>query len=628
MTQGQKPPHKSGPKQVPKDLSFRKFLALIEKLGLHRRQIGLVLVLQFVSTFFETVSIAFVIPIIQYLDKQEDIATLAQESTLWHYLAEFHAFFGLEVSIVTLMAFCFVSVLVRQVFTYVRMVYLQYLYNYTLFVARTRGFIDALGTRLDYHDKNQSGTIVNDLMLELEQAVACIRKTVSLLGGAVICVIYVAFLTAVSWSIVLIAALAILLAFVGLRRTMSLSRNHSRVLAKSNQEMSNFLFERINALRLIRLTGMQTIEAGNMTNFASRQRNERFRLGVLQARVQAVLEPLFLTFIVGCFAVGHSVLAVPLDRMAIIVGAMIRLFPVIKELISGRQMMLTLMGSLEVVERRLSDMEAAVEAKAGSKPVGELGPGIRFEHVSFRYDEAVEGRAALEDVDFEIESGRMTAIVGPSGSGKSTLIDLLPRLRVPAEGRITLNGIDLAEYDPKSLRAAIAFAPQRPIMFDETVEEHIRRGKPDATQAEIEEAVRQAGATKFIGELPQGYQTRLGERGHRLSGGQMQRLDIARCLIQEAPVLILDEPTSALDPDSEHLFRQTLRRLRDTTGKTIIVIAHRLSTIADADNIVVLNGGKVDAVGSHNTLMQNVNWYASAFSKQNSGFPDMEVAAS
>lgn len=626
MTQFPKAERK--PAAKPQDMSFGKFLALIEKLGLHRRQIGIVLVLQFVSTFFETVSIAFVIPIIQYLDKQEDIATLAEESTLWHYLAEFHAFFGLEISIFTLMLFCFASVLVRQVFTYGRMVYLQYLFNYTLFVARTRGFIDALGTRLDYHDKNQSGTIVNDLMLELEQAVACIRKTVSLLGGAVICVIYVAFLTAVSWSIVLISAGAILLAFFGLRRTMSLSRNHSRILAKSNQNMSNFLFERINALRLIRLTGMQGIEAENMTNYADRQRNERYRLGVLQARVQAVMEPLFLAFIVGCFSVGHSLLEVPLDRMAIIVGAMIRLFPVIKELVSGRQMMLTLMGSLEVVERRLSDMEAAAEPKVGTKPVGELGDGIRFEHVSFHYDEVVEGKAALQDVDFQIETGRMTAIVGPSGSGKSTLIDLLPRLRVPAQGRITLNGVDLAEYDPKSLRAAIAFAPQKPIMFDETVEEHIRRGKKDATHADVEDAARLAGAADFIAELPEGYDTRLGERGHRLSGGQMQRLDIARCLIQEAPILILDEPTSALDPDSEHLFRQTLRRLRDTTGKTIIVIAHRLSTIADADQIVVLNGGKVDAMGSHSALMQSTNWYAAAFSKQNSGFPDLEAAAS
>jgi ABC-type multidrug transport system fused ATPase/permease subunit len=210
----------------------------------------------------------------------------------------------------------------------------------------------------------------------------------------------------------------------------------------------------------------------------------------------------------------------------------------------------------------------------------------------------------------------MSALVGPSGSGKSTFVDLLPRLREPTGGNILLDGTKISEFSLESLRGAIAFVPQQPQIFNISASEHIRYGKDDATDAEIREAARLAGALPFIEALPEGFDTLLGDGGGRLSGGQRQRLDIARALVRRAPILILDEPTSALDAEAEWAFRETLQTLRSETDLTIVVIAHRLSTIADAERIVVLRGGKVEAVGSHERLLAAGGWYAEAYKMQ------------
>jgi ABC-type multidrug transport system fused ATPase/permease subunit len=192
----------------------------------------------------------------------------------------------------------------------------------------------------------------------------------------------------------------------------------------------------------------------------------------------------------------------------------------------------------------------------------------------------------------------------------------VPRLRDPTSGEIRFDDTPIQEFVTESLRAGIAFVPQEPQIFNITAAEHIRYGKEDASDAEVREAARLAGALSFIEALPQGFNTLLADGGKRLSGGQRQRIDIARALVRRAPILILDEPTSALDADAEAAFRDALQTLRRETDLTIIVIAHRLSTIADADQIVVLKKGKVEAVGSHAELIGGDNWYARAFKKQ------------
>jgi ATP-binding cassette subfamily B protein len=224
--------------------------------------------------------------------------------------------------------------------------------------------------------------------------------------------------------------------------------------------------------------------------------------------------------------------------------------------------------------------------------------GFAFRDVGFSYP---DGTRALEGVSFEARRGEMVALVGPAGAGKTTLAQLFPRFLSPDRGRIEVDGQDLATIDREDLRSQIAFVFQEPVLFDATVAQNIRVGKPDATDAEVREAARLARAADFIERLPHGYDTPLGRDGGRLSVGQKQRLSIARALVRKAPVLVLDEPTAALDPETEV---QLVRALREATReRLVVVIAHRLSTIRSADQILFLREGRIVERGSHDELM-------------------------
>jgi ABC-type multidrug transport system fused ATPase/permease subunit len=222
----------------------------------------------------------------------------------------------------------------------------------------------------------------------------------------------------------------------------------------------------------------------------------------------------------------------------------------------------------------------------------------------------------LSNVSLQLRRGTLTALVGPSGGGKSTLIDMLPRLRLPSAGRIELDGVSSAEFNLQSLRRGFAFAPQAPQMFDVTVGQHIRYGRAGADDPQVLRAAQLAGAADFIALLPNGFQTRLGPAAHQLSGGQKQRIDLARVLASEAELLIFDEPTSNLDNESESLFRQALWTLRQGKDKTLVVIAHRLRLVDWADQIVVLNDGRIEAAGSHDEVVAGSQWYRQAYQRE------------
>jgi ABC-type multidrug transport system fused ATPase/permease subunit len=240
---------------------------------------------------------------------------------------------------------------------------------------------------------------------------------------------------------------------------------------------------------------------------------------------------------------------------------------------------------------------------AGARDASSIAGDIRFEGVGFAYD----ARTILKDVTFEAKPGELVALVGLTGAGKTTLASLLPRFFEPTTGRITIDGVDVREYDLRSLRERIALVPQEPVLFAGSIADNIRYGRLDASQADVEAAARAAHVHAFVERLSHGYSSLVAEAGATLSGGERQRLGIARALLKDAPILILDEPTSSLDAISEEIVFDALRRLR--AGRTTLVIAHRLSTIRDAARILVLHDGRVVAQGTHDELTQSNELY-------------------
>jgi ABC-type transport system involved in Fe-S cluster assembly fused permease/ATPase subunit len=260
---------------------------------------------------------------------------------------------------------------------------------------------------------------------------------------------------------------------------------------------------------------------------------------------------------------------------------------------------------------RLLDMPEEVEDKADAPALAVRDGTVRFENVSFHYDPA---RAILKDVSFEVPAGKTVAIVGPSGAGKSTISRLLFRFYDVTAGRITIDGVDIRDVKQASVRAVIGMVPQDTVLFNDTIAYNIAYGRPSASPEEVREAARMAQIGNFIESLPEGFDSEVGERGLKLSGGEKQRVAIARTILKAPPILVLDEATSALDTHTEREIQGALDRV--SSGRTTLVIAHRLSTVVTADEIIVLEAGRIIERGNHDTLMRLGGLYASMWDRQ------------
>jgi ATP-binding cassette subfamily B protein len=321
-----------------------------------------------------------------------------------------------------------------------------------------------------------------------------------------------------------------------------------------------------------------------------------FSIGLVVCMLLAARDVTQGTLTVGDFVMINAILIqlyMPLNFMGMV-------YREIKQGLIDIETMFALLGEKpEIVDR------------PGAKPLRVTKGQIRFENVSFAYDPE---RPILKNVSFEVPAGKMVAIVGPSGAGKSTISRLLFRFYELTRGRILIDGQDIRDVTQSSLRASVGMVPQDTVLFNDTIEYNIRYGKPDATQASLREAARLAQIHDFIMALPQGYDSLVGERGLKLSGGEKQRVAIARTILKSPPILMLDEATSALDSHTEKDIQDALERV--ARERTSLVIAHRLSTVVHADNIIVLDQGEIVEQGTHPELLVRGGLYASLWQRQ------------
>ena len=291
------------------------------------------------------------------------------------------------------------------------------------------------------------------------------------------------------------------------------------------------------------------------------------------------------------------------------IGAMIMLFNPLKKLISAYNNAQKSLGAAERVFE-IIDQAPDFVFRTDAPSLGRVHGNVAFHDVSFKYDDDY----VLRDISFSARQNEIIALVGPSGSGKTTLVSLISRFYDVSEGSITIDGIDLRNITQGDLMAQIALVDQEIILFNDTIANNIRYGKPSADDAEVEAAAKAAFAHDFIIELPEAYATNIGDRGIRLSGGQRQRVCIARALLKNAPLLILDEATSPLDTESEKMVQDALENLMK--NRTTFVIAHRLSTVINADNILVLDQGRIVETGSHQQLLDTSGLYRKLYNMQ------------
>jgi ATP-binding cassette subfamily B protein len=430
-----------------------------------------------------------------------------------------------------------------------------------------------------------------------------LRNLLILLGGLVLLFLTSAKLT----GLVLLVVPAIVVPIIVLgRRLRQLSRENQDWIASSSGAASEALLS-VQTVQAFTHEGQTRAAFGDVTEKSFDSAKARIR-----TRAVMTVIVIFLTFagIVGVLWVG----ARDVRAGVMSVGELIQ-FVIYAVMVAGAVGALSeIWGELQraagATERLVELLQTEDAVRDPARPVALPRPvrgEIAFEEVTFRYPARPE-TSALNGVSLHVRPGETVALVGPSGAGKTTILQLLMRFYDPQGGRITLDGIALPEMARADFRQAIALVPQDPVIFAASARENIRFGRPDATDAEVEEAAQAAAAHDFLAALPQGYDSYLGERGVMLSGGQKQRVAIARAILRDAPILLLDEATSALDAESEQAVQAAVERLAQ--GRTTLVVAHRLATVKRADRIVVFDGGQIVAQGTHDALVAEGGLYA------------------
>ena len=454
---------------------------------------------------------------------------------------------------------------------------------------------------LAYFHAHPTGTLIARFTSD---AVLLRGAAANVLGGMGKDAVTVAFLVAVmfyqDWLLGLVSFFVFPLA---IHPIVGIGRRIRRVAANTQAEigqLTTLLNQTFQGARHVKAYGMEAYEERRAAGLFERLFALIVRAGRTRSRASPMMEALGGAAIAAVILYGgHQVIVGARTPGALFsfITALLLAYQPLKNLANLNA---SLQEGLAAAERvfEVVDIEPTIQDRPGAKPLRITGGEIRFDSISFVY---ASGAVALDDVSLTVPAGRTVALVGPSGAGKSTILNLIPRFFDVSEGSIAIDGQDIRSVTLASLRGAIALVAQEVSLFDDTVRANIAYGRFGASEAEIEAAAQAAGASGFIDELPEGYDTLVGEHGVRLSGGQRQRIAIARAMLKDAPILLLDEATSALDSESERQVQAALRALM--RGRTTLVIAHRLSTVQGADLICVVDRGHIVEIGGHEELL-------------------------
>jgi len=462
---------------------------------------------------------------------------------------------------------------------------------------------------MSWFTANKVGQVISRMLTDTTNAKAVVTELVtrSIWSTAQV-VSTIAIMFAVSWKLSLASLVVVPLTVLSLQPVLRKLRKGYRRMGNEQGEITSMVQEVVSGIRLIKSYGAESREEQRFVTRNAAFAKGYVRIGRLALMSGPVTETLGAVMAVAILWFGARLVLVEksLDG-ALLVTFLIWVMRLLQPLKQLSQVPSAAQQSLASAERIFEVLDAPTETAAdrGTITAPTFATSLEFDRVSFAYG---DDAPALSEVSFSARKGEVIALVGASGAGKSTLIDLLPRFLEPTSGRITLDGIDLRHITLESLRALTGIVSQDTVLFNDTVRANVAFGRTQVTPAQLEAAARAANAMSFIEELPEGWDTNLGERGSRLSGGQRQRLAIARALLSDPPILILDEATSALDVESERLVQEAIDRL--LAGRTVFVIAHRLATIQHADRILVLERGQLVEQGTHADLLARNGAYA------------------
>ncbi|MEX3919250.1 lipid A export permease/ATP-binding protein MsbA [Paraburkholderia sp. BR10872] len=496
--------------------------------------------------------------------------------------------------------------LVRGLAQYASGYLLQYVSNRVLLALRLKMFERMIHASVGFFQRETASTVINAIVFEVNQILGVLLGVlVTLVRDSLTVIFLLGYLFYLNWRLTLIVA--VLLPAIGWlvskinRRLRRLNREHQML----TNDLSYIVEETVGGYKVVKVHNGETYEKERFGEMSRRLRGYQMRMTVSGGLAQPLTQ--FLASIALAIVITIAVVQASNDQTTVggfvaFVTSMLLVISPLKHLIDVNQPLQRGMTAAELI---FGLIDEPPEPAGGGLPLERARGEVEFRDVSFAYGES--HRVTLDHVSFRINPGEMVALAGPSGSGKTTLVNLLPRFFDPSGGQVMVDGVSIADYDVHALRNQIAMVSQDVVLFNDTVANNVAYGQT-ADRERVERALRAANLWETISALPEGMDTLIGDNGMKFSGGQRQRLAIARAIYKDAPILILDEATSALDSESERHVQAALETLM--RGRTTLVIAHRLSTIERANRILVMDGGHIVESGTHQQLLEKGGMYA------------------
>lgn len=568
----------------------------------------------------EGAGLSLLLPVLQYAESGE--RGLAQtDGAFWSAARAILQALHVRPTLLSLLALAFIPVLARQFVYYLNVWRTAAIAARATHRLRMRAAEALLHADVSFHERRRVGHLVGALTSQCEAAGEAIMLLARLLAVSMLLLIYVGILLALSLPLTAISAVFGAAIWLVVRRLVSRTRRISAIAVGASQEFTARMLEVLSAVRLVKMRAAEPLEQMVAYDLSERIRSIRIRQARLGASMEVYADPILMLSAFATLYFGIVSLHMSVAQIGLIMFVLSRLNAKVKEFNDSRQQIAVKAAGLSVLREVTRSALEARQSNTGAQRFEGVKDAIRFEGVWFKHASTHEPESASPPVDYlirdltlEIPAGSFTAIVGRSGQGKTTLIELIPRLREPSRGRITIDGTDLRDFELESLRRGIGYLTQDPLLFNASIRYNLTYGlNTDIDDAAIRDAIERASA-QFVFALPRGLDTDLGDRGVRLSGGERQRIALARVLLQRASVLLLDEPTSALDSESEAAIHDALERLRGTC--TVITVAHRLATVISADRIVVLEGARIVQSGRHEELVSVDGPYRHLFERQ------------
>jgi subfamily B ATP-binding cassette protein MsbA len=604
------------------------FRRLLRYLRPHRRWMAATVITSFAAAGLDAVSLTLLIPFLQVLFASSSVADPVAASRPptatglpdgFQWLEESRRWFGEAMSrlvdpadkmgsLYTVILVILAAVVAKNVFVWISGLFGARLQEYVTRDLRNELYAHVGRLPLGYFTRTATGQMMARVLTDTQQTKLLITQLVTQsLQNVAVVTLYLTFMFIMSLQLTLVALIAAPAVIGLLQPLLRKLRTRYRRLGNQYGDMTSVVQETVSGIRLVKAAGAEIYEERRF-----REASDHYSRGMVRvSRLSLLAQPI--TEVAGAGA-AMIVLVVGADRVLsgtmppeFLIAFLLFVTRLLQPLKQLSQIPTTAQASLAAADRLFEVLDVPTEPQTdrGTRTAARFDASITFDHVGFAYGPD----PVLADIHFVARRGEIIALVGPSGAGKTTLVDLIPRFHEPTTGRILLDGIDIREFKLDALRRLTGIVSQDTVLFNDTVRRNVAYGADDRyTRTQIEGAARAANAHDFIAELPNGYDTILGERGTRLSGGQRQRIAIARALLTDPPILILDEATSALDTESERLVQQAIDRLLE--GRTVFVIAHRLSTVVNASQILVLERGRIVERGTHHALLARGGTYS------------------